>query len=384
MTDTSSWPRSWAPYLTWAKHHPRARWDLTASGLAPYPIDELPGARAEMRIQVRSDDGYPPLLGAIAERYGVGIDRVATGGGAAGANFLALAALVRPGDDVLVESPGYDPLGGAARLLGAEVRTFERSFEDGYALDPDRIAGALSPRTSAIVVTNPHNPSGAYADADALDEVARIATSVGARVVVDEVYLAALQGVDTTPSAVRSDAFVSTNSLTKCFGLAGLRVGWVIADAEIIERVRRARDVVDGNGPSPSESLAVVALRHADRLLERARAILEPNSARLRAFVQAREELTWAPPTGGAVAFPRLWGVDDTRAFADHALRDFDVGVVPGRFFGAPRHFRVAIGGEPDEVRGGLDALARALDAWAGGARPSEGAMENDTGGGPS
>ncbi len=364
MTSTTSWPISWAPYLTWAKHHPRARWDLTASGLAPCPIDELPGAREEMRIQVRSDDGYPPLLEAIAARYGVGTDRIATGGGAAGANFLALAALVRPGDHVLVESPGYDPLGGAAHLLGAEVHRFERAFEDGYALDPDRVAAALTPETRAIVVTNPHNPSGAYAEADALDEVARLARSVGARVLVDEVYLAALQGVDTTPSAVRDDVFVSTNSLTKCFGLAGLRLGWVIADAEITERVRRARDVVDGNGPSPSESLAVVAFRHADHLLERARSILEPNGARLRAFVQGRDELAWVTPAGGAVAFPRLEGVDDTGAFADHALHAFDVGVVPGRFFGAPRHFRVAIGGDSDDVRGGLEALGRALDAW--------------------
>ncbi len=365
MTDTTSWPHSWAPYLTWAKHHTRARWDLTASGLAPCPIYELPGAREEMRIQVRSDDGYPPLLEAIAERYGVGTEQVATGGGAAGVNFLALAALVRPGDAVLVESPGYDPLGGAARLLGAEVHTFERTFEDGYALDPDRVAAALTPKTRAVVVTNPHNPSGAYADADALDEVARVADSVGARVVVDEVYLTALQEVDTTPAAVRSDAFVSTNSLTKCFGLAGLRLGWVIADAEITERARRARDVVDGNGPSPSESLAVVAFRHADRLLDRARSILEPNGRMLRAFVEGRDELAWVPPAGGAVAFPRLEGVDDTGPFVERAQHDFEVGLVPGGFFGAPRHFRVAIGGEPAQVEGGLEALGRALDAWS-------------------
>ncbi len=364
MKDTANRPTSWAPYLTWAKHHARARWDLTASGLTPCPIEELPGAREEMRIQVRSDDGYPPLLEAIASRHGIAADRVTTGNGAAGVNFLALAALVRPGDTVLVESPGYDPLGGAARLLGAEVRTFERAFENGYALDPDRVAAALTPDTRAVVVTNPHNPSGAYADAETLDAVARAAAAVGARVLVDEVYLAALQGVDTTPAAVRNESFVSTNSLTKCFGLAGLRLGWVIADAEITERARRARDVVDGNGPSPSESLAVVALRHADRLLERARSILEPNGARLRAFVEGRDELTWAPPAGGAVAFPRLEGVDDTRAFVERAQHEFDVGVVAGRFFGAPRHFRVAIGGEPENVQGGLEALGRALDAW--------------------
>jgi len=270
---------------------------------------------------------------------------------------------VRPGDDVLVESPGYDPLGGAARLLGAEVRTFERRFEDAWALDPDRVAAALTPSTRAIVVTNPHNPSGVWVDASALDAVAELAASVGARVVVDEVYLEALAGVDTTPAAARSEAFVSTSSLTKCFGLAGLRLGWILGDADVVERVRRARDVVDGNGPSPSESLAVHAFRHADRLIERARSILEPNGRSLRAFVDGRDELTWVRPAGGAVAFPRLDGVDDTSAFVQSAQDEFDVGLVAGRFFGAPRHFRVAIGAEPAVVEGGLEALGRALDA---------------------
>ncbi len=363
MMDTP-WPTSWAPYLTWAKHHARARWDLSASGLAPCPIDEIPDSRDEMRIQVRSDDGYPPLLEAIAERYGVGTDQVATGGGAAGANFLALAALVRPGDEVLVESPGYDPLGGAARLLGAEVRTFERTFDDGWALDPDRVAKAVTSETRAIVVTNPHNPSGSYTDADTLNALAEVAGSVGARVIVDEVYLEALSGVDTRPAATRSELFVSTSSLTKCYGLAGLRLGWILGDADVVERARRARDVVDGNGPSPSESLAVVAFRHADRLLERARSILEPNGRLLRAFVEERDELEWVPPAGGAVAFPRLRDVEDTSAFVQLALDDFDVGLVAGRFFGAPGHFRIAIGAEAATVEGGLEALGRAMDAY--------------------
>ncbi len=364
MTDDTAWPTSWAPYLTWAKHHVRARWDLTASGLAPCPIDEIPDAREAMRIQVRSDDGYPPLVDAIAERYGVPTDRVATAGGAAGANFLALAAIVRPGDEVLVESPGYDPLGGAARLLGAEVRAFERVFEDGWALDPDRVAHAITASTRAIVVTNPHNPSGVHTDAATLDAVAEVAASVGARVIVDEVYLEALTGVDTTPAAVRSERIVSTTSLTKCYGLAGLRLGWILADADVAERARRARDVVDGNGPSPSETLAVPALRHADRLLARARSILEPNGRLLRAFVDARAELAWVPPAGGAVSFPLLQGVDDTSAFVQLAQDEFEVGLVAGRFFGAPRHFRIAIGGEHAAVRGGLEALGRALDAY--------------------
>ena len=120
MTE-SLWPESWAPYMTWAKHHAKCRFNLTGSNLLPCSIDELPGAKEAMVLYGRNDDGWPPLVEAIADRYGVGTDRIATAPGASGANFLALASLLRPGDEVVAEWPGYDPHVGAARLLGAKI-----------------------------------------------------------------------------------------------------------------------------------------------------------------------------------------------------------------------------------------------------------------------
>jgi hypothetical protein len=181
-------------------------------------------------------------------------------------------------------------------------------------------------------------------------------------VLVDEVYLDALNGVDRSPAATRDDVFVSTNSLTKSYGLAGLRVGWLLADPEIAERARRVRDVVDGVGSIPSEALGVLAFRHLDALLERARAVLEPGAALFRDFVASRPELEWVEPIGGAVAFPRLRGVDDAEPFTERAARDFDVGVTPGRLFGEPTHIRVAVAGERSVLEAGLEALGRALD----------------------
>lgn len=362
-TDLST---SWAPYMAWAKHHPHARYDLTGSNLLPCTLDDLPGARETLELHEPNDEGYPPLLEAIARRYGMGVEQVATGAGAAGAYFLALGALVRPGDTVLVEWPGYDPQSGAARFLGAEVRTFPRAWEDGFRLDPRRIADAITPGTRVVVLTNPHNPTGAYASPAELREVAAVADTVGAKVLVDEVYLDALTGVDTTPAARLGEPFVSVNSLTKSFGLSGLRIGWVLSDADTVLRVRRTRDVVDGIGATPSERLGVLAFARMDDLLERARRILAPNGARLREFVEGRPELEWVAPIGGAVAFPRLAGADDAGAFVERARTSFGVGVVPGRFFGAPAHFRVAVSGRPDILHSGLEALGHALDAHAG------------------
>lgn len=367
MTD-SRWPGSWAPYMTWAKHHAKAPIDLTGSNLLPCTLDELPGAREAMQLYGRNDDGWPPLVDAIAARYGVGPERVATATGASGANFLALAALLRPGDTVLAEWPGYDPHIGAARLLGASVNTFDRGWSRSFALDPDAVEAALTPDTRAIVLTNLHNPSGVYAEPEALARVGALARSVGAKVVVDEVYLDALEGVERSPAATRDNVFVSTNSLTKSYGLAGVRVGWMLADAGTVERALRVRDVVDGVGSIPSETIGALAFERLDDLLERARRVLEPGARLFRSFVESRPELEWVPPIGGSVGFPRLSGVDDADPFVELAMRDFDVGVTPGRFFGEPAHFRVAVAGPFDVLERGLDALGRALERYSGGA----------------
>lgn len=362
-------PATWAPYMTWAKHHAKAPLDLTGSNLLPCSLHELPGASDALELYGRNDDGWPPLVEAIADRYGVGTDRVATASGASGANFLALASLVRPGDTVLVEWPGYDPHVGAARLLGAQVRTFDRSWARGFALEADAVEAALTPDTRAIVLTNLHNPSGIYASPDALAPIGELARRVGAKVIVDEVYLDALEGVDNDPAAGRDDVFITTNSLTKSYGLAGLRVGWMIADPDTTERALRVRDVVDGVGSIPSETLGVLAFSHLDALLERARGILAPGGALFRDWIVSRHELEWIEPRGGSIAFPRLRGTDDAEPFVDMAAAAYGVGVTPGRLFGEPAHFRVAVAGERDILQRGLEALGRALDAWAGEAR---------------
>lgn len=359
------WPTTWAPYMTWAKHHAKSRYDLTGSNLLPCTLEELPGAADALSLYGRNDDGWPPLVDAIAERFGVEPNRVATAPGASGANFLALASVLRPGDELLAERPGYDPHAGAARFLGAQVRTFDRGWDRRFALDPAAVEAAMTPDTRAIVITNLHNPSGAFAEPAALAEVGTLARSVGAKVIVDEVYLDALETVDNAPAATKDDVFVSTNSLTKSYGLAGLRVGWMIADPDTVERALRVRDVVDAVGSIPSEALGTLAFKQLDALLARARGVLGPGAAVFRDFVATRPELEWLEPIGGAVGFPRLIGTDDTGPFVDMAAHDFDVGVTPGSLFGAPAHFRVAVAGELDVLESGLEALGHALDRWS-------------------
>jgi aspartate/methionine/tyrosine aminotransferase len=216
------------------------------------------------------------------------------------------------------------------------------------------------------------------ASGEALTEVGRLAERVGAHVLVDEVYLDSAfteSGVAGPKSGVAAGAraaasvgerFITTNSLTKSYGLAGLRCGWAIASPDAAERIRRARDIVDGTGVFPSECMSVVAFEHLDRLAARARSILEPNFARVRAFLDARRELEYVPPAGGTVVFPRLQAQPDASTFVDRLFDEEQVGVVPGRFFQSPAHFRLAFGGPAETLQAGLERIGGLLDRMRG------------------
>jgi aspartate/methionine/tyrosine aminotransferase len=356
-----------APYMEWAKARPSPRFDLAGSNVLPCSIDELTGARDAIALDGRNENGYAPLVVAIAARYGVLPAQVTTAQGASGANFLVCAALLEPGDEVLVERPGYDPLLGAPRLVGARVVRFDRDFAGGFALDPERVRRAITPRTRLIIITSPHNPTGVIADDSALDEVGRIAAAQGAHVLVDEVYLDATvtpEEVRLKPAATggRGDVFLTTSSLTKSYGLSGLRCGWILSSAAVAERLQRARDVIDGTGSIVTERLATLAFSQLDRLIARSAALLAVNGALVRKVLYSRPELELVEPRGGTVVFPRLRDVADSSRFAERLLNERATAIVPGRFFEAPAHFRVGFGGATGALGGGLDALSAALD----------------------
>lgn len=360
-----------APYLRWAKTRPRVTYDLASSGLQPVTTEELVGdaaAKDAFAISGPNDEGYTPLRELIASRYQLPVDRVSIAPAAAGANFLSMLALLERGDDALIETPVYDPLVAAARTAGARVIHFERDASDGFAIDPDRIRAAVTPSTKLIVISNAHNPSGALTTVDVLGRIGEIASSIGARVLVDEVYAEA-QHADVPPPAPATalgDVFVSTNSLTKAYGLAGLRCGWVLASPPIAERIRVARDVVDGSGPFVTEALAVKAFEKIDVLRARARAILSANFSALAAMAADHPRLDWIAPEAGTTAFPRVRGTSDTTALVDYLITSHDTVVVPGHFFQRPEHIRISFGARTDALRASLARLDQALRTHTG------------------
>jgi hypothetical protein len=279
------------------------------------------------------------------------------------ANFLALAATTEPGDEVLVEEPTYSLLTDVARWLRLEIRRFPRRPEDGWRIDAREVERALTKRTRLVVITNLNNPTSGFVDGETLRAVGALSRGAGARVLVDEVYLESLAvlGRPYVSAAHLGREFVVTSSLTKAYGLSGLRCGWAIADPDLARRMWRLNDLFGVVPAHPAERLSVVALDRLDRPAARARRILEENTRIANAFLASRPELECAPLDGGMIAFPRL-RTGDVEAFCER-LRALETTVVPGRFFGEPQRFRLAIGCSPQTLVGGLERLARALEA---------------------
>lgn len=347
-------------YMHWAKFKGAVRYNLSSSDAPHFRMDSLPISLADLELDGASHPRYLPLREAIAARYAVTADQVVTADGTSMANFLAMATLLSTGDEVLIEHPAYELLLNAASFLGAEIKRLERNPADAFRLDPAMVEAAMSDRTRLIVITNLHNPSGALAGEDELRAIGKLAALVGARVLVDEVYLDS--AVPPRPSAAHlGPEFVCTSSLTKVYGLSGLRCGWILAEAELAERMWRLNDLFGVNRAHPAERLACIAFQHIAEVIGDTPDLLARNRERWNAFVNSRDDLDCISAEHGITAFPR-WAGGKTEPL-DGLLRDrYDTGIVPGVWFEMPDRFRVGFGLPADDFDEGLTGLGAALD----------------------
>jgi aspartate/methionine/tyrosine aminotransferase len=336
-------------YMHWAKTQSRARYNLATSGVGPFPLRELHYDCAQLEINGDNSYGYLPLKRAIAERAGVDPDCVVMAAGTSFANYLAMATMLDPGDEVLMEHPAYGLLLDAALYIGAEVKRFTRSEESGYALDPAAVRRAVTPKTRLIVITNLHNPSSALAPEAALHEVADIARSLGARLLVDEVYLDAVYE-NTPPTSFHiGPEVVVTSSLTKVYGLSGLRCGWILAEPGLARSMWQLNNLFAATPVHPGELLSVAAFQELDAIRERARRIVEADRAVLRGLLSSAPEF-------GTTMFLNL-GIPDAEPFLAKLREEQETSAVPGRFFDMPGHVRIGMGVDHAMFTEGLNRL---------------------------
>lgn len=349
-------------YMQFAKTRPKVKYDLALSGILNLPFTELEATIEDLDLNGDNAYGFGPLVDALAAHSQVPPESVVTiCGGTSMANHLAMAAALNHGDEILIEEPTYEPLLAVAEYFGARIKRFPRSFENGYQIDLEELAKAITPHTRLIVLTNLHNPSSTLVPIETLRQIGELARGVGARVLVDEVYLEAMFEAAPRSSIHLGPEFIATTSLTKGYGLSGLRCGWILAEPDMAQRMRLLRDIFDGIGPQPAERLSVVALNKLPKFIARAKRILETNRTVLSDFLDSREDLQVVRTESGTTSFPRLLKgrVED---LYDSLHQKYDTAIVPGRFFESPQHFRVGMCAEPELFKEGVKRLGAALD----------------------
>jgi aspartate/methionine/tyrosine aminotransferase len=346
--------------------------DLSESGVAPLRLDELAGEHLD--AIVRTPLGYPLSEGSAETRErvaawypGATVDGVTIVNGGSEANHLSLWSLLEPGDRLAFGVPNYLQGAGLGRVFGEATDPF-RLVRDGdaWALDLDSLDAAVGPKTKVVMVCHPNNPTGYVLSGDEMDGVVAAAERVGAWIVADEIYRGADVATDeTTPTFWgRSERVVVTSGLSKAFGLPGLRLGWAVAPPSFIRELWVRHDYTTLTPGMLSDRLAAIALEPVRReaLLARTRAIIRANLPEVRSWAASRPRIRFAPPDAGAIAYLELEPSVDTRALAERLRVEQSVLVVPAEMFGLASAMRIGFGGDPEELREGLERVASVVD----------------------
>jgi aspartate/methionine/tyrosine aminotransferase len=314
-----------------------------------------------------------PLLRDAVAAGGVGLqpDDVLVTAGAAAALFCTATTLLEPGDHAVVVRTNYATNLETPRAIGAEVEVVDLRFEDGWRLDVEHVAARVRDgRTRVISVTQPHNPTGTTFGLETLEALVALAERSGAVLLVDETYRDLTHGEPLPLAATLSSRVVSVSSMSKAYGLPGLRIGWAVCrDPELAERLLAAKEQVLICGATLDERIAGLVLARRDEVLP---PILDDVRARheiVRTWLAGQSTFEWVEPTGGVVGLVRVRpdASFDTQRFYDVLLAEHGTYVGPGHWFELDdRHFRLGYGWPTlDELRAGLAGLTDAADAVA-------------------
>ena len=354
-----------------SRHEPSAAYSLADSGCHPARLTDVVDDRDELERLLAIEQGYgaiagaPPLRERIAAWHAALPADVLVAVGGTEANAIVLDALVPAGARVAVVSPGYPQLLGSLLNRGAEVELVALDPVRGWRLDPSLLDRAVRPGTRAIVLTNPNNPTGAVLTGAEMDAIVAAADRVGAWIVADEVHRGTeLEGPPTPTFWGRYDRVVCTGSMSKAFGLPGLRIGWVIAPPALREPTERRHEYATIAPARLSALLAERALGSPvrERLLERTRGLLRAGRATLRAWVDASEGLvSLIDPVATAAGFVRYAVERSSLEIADALRTQAGVLVIPGVHFGVEQHLRITHGLDPAHLKQALQRIASVL-----------------------
>ncbi len=344
--------------------------NLADSGVAPVALGELLGdgldGVLEHPLHYPEVNGTRALRERIAAQYqDCAAENVLVTVGAAEANALVAQTLLEAGGAAVVMRPGYQQISGLAHNLGAEVHAFPLLVDDGWRADLDALDTAAGPQTALISINTPNNPTGTVLSEDQLDAVAAIAERSGGWLHSDEVYRGSeLDGPEAPTAWGRLERAIVVGSLSKSYGLSGLRIGWVVAPQAMIEALWRRHEYATIAAASLSMLLAERALTEPlrTRLLDRQKELARRGRALVMDWARANAELVaLEPPASTALAFPRLRRHPDSVAAATAIRERASVLVAPGAHLGADGHLRISHALAPDRTAEALERIAGVL-----------------------
>ena len=343
------------------------RFNLSESSIRDRPLSDLRLKLDKLVLAYGPHRGSAQLRTLIAERAGVSDLHVLTTAGAAGALFIIATTLLEKGDHLVVVRPNYATNLETPRAIGCEISTLDLRFEDGFALETAALEKMLRPSTKLISITTPHNPTGVALTEGKLQAVLALGEQRGIKVLVDETYRD-MSFVPKPPvAAALSPNAISVSSMSKSYGIPGIRVGWIVCqDTKLLERFLAAKEQIGICGSIIDEEIAEVALADAPHFMIEVDKQLRAALAIVEDWVGREKRMEWVKPQGGCVCFPRIRsdaGIDVEKFYKELAARETLVG--SGHWFEQDRRFmRIGYGWPLEaELKGGLVAISASLDA---------------------
>ncbi len=345
----------------------KIKFNLSESSIADQKLSDIGIKLPDLTLFYGEHRGEGQLRALIATQDpGLSPDDVLVTAGAAGALFIISTSLLSPDDHLVVVRPNYATNIETPRAIGCNITFIDLAFEEGFAVDIDRIAAALRPNTRYVSITCPHNPTGTVMERADLDRLIALVERYGCHLLVDETYRDLSYGTKLPAAASLSTKAISVSSLSKAFGIPGIRIGWLVTrDKALQERFLAAKEQIGICGSVVDEAIARTVLESRDRFLGE----MIPEMAARRDIVQrwidGEPLVEWVRPSGGVVGFPRLKvGPDfDLDAFYARLLDRHAAYVGPGHWFEMPKsYFRLGFGWPTRaELEGGLAAISTAL-----------------------
>ena len=352
--------------------------DIAESGVYPLTtrdlINLLPedqrqptiDALLDLRLGYTEARGTKALRETIASVYeNTTADNILVTTGAIEANYLAFNTLLDPGDHVIAVYPAYQQLYAVAEAIGCNVSRWELREENGFRYDLDELRRLLRPDTKLVIVNTPHNPTGSLLTPDELDTVYALTGEVGARLLCDEAYRwLDLPGQPKMAPPIRNKGGhgISVGTMSKPFGLPGLRIGWIAADEDFVRQCWSSRDYISLSPARLSDALTQLAIEHRDAIVARNHAIIAENLAAAEPWFKENADLvSWTPPRAGLLALMK-YSIDmPSKELSDLLAGEYSVMLAPGSAFGYEGYLRIGIGQRPDLFREGLFRTATAL-----------------------